>query len=184
MFDWWVYRLFVLNTTVKPNSSQMMIFVIICSTWNMVYFKSRFDTSITRNDVKGVSLFHLSHLITLIAYMCSQWTPNAQIKYFMFDCLIYRVFMLNWAWKRVSLQIMVFVCVLDVFTVELNTRFETWITRNYVNGVSLFNLSYLITIMVYLCSQRKPNVKMNNFMFDWSMHVLFVLNRGWKHVSL
>jgi hypothetical protein len=36
--------------------------------------------------------------------------------------------------------------------VELKTRFETWITRNDVNDVNLFLFSYLITLMLYMCS--------------------------------
>jgi hypothetical protein len=42
MFNWWIYRLFVQNTTLKRNSVQMMIFVNICSTWSMVYIKDAF----------------------------------------------------------------------------------------------------------------------------------------------
>jgi hypothetical protein len=130
-------------------------------------------------------LFHFSHLIALIAYLCSQWTPNVQIKYFIFVWSIDRVFVLNWAWKRVSLQIMIFEYVCSAWRiVKLNTCLETETTKKFINGVSLFNLSYLITLMVYLCSQRAPNVKINYFMFDWSMYRLFVLNRGWKRVYL
>jgi hypothetical protein len=33
---------------------------------------------------------------------------------------------------------------------EIKSRFEKWIKRNYVNGVSLFHLYYLISLMVYL----------------------------------
>jgi hypothetical protein len=58
-----------------------------------------------------VSLFHLSYLITLTAYLCSQWTPNVQMKYFMFDWSIYRLLVLNRGWKRDPLQIMIFVYV-------------------------------------------------------------------------
>jgi hypothetical protein len=106
-------------------------------------------TAIRRIYVNGVTLFHNSHLITLMAYPCSRWIPNVQIKYFTFDRSIYRLFELNWAWKRVSLQIMIFVYIcLAWIIVELNTCFETWITRNDVNGVSLFNLSYLISVTV------------------------------------
>jgi hypothetical protein len=133
---------------------------------------------------KCFSLFHFSHLITLMAYLCSQWTPKARIKYFMFVWSIYRIFVLNWERKRVSLQIMVFVYFSSAWgIVEINTRYEMWTTRNDENGVSLFNLSYLITLRVYLFSQRTPNVKINYFMFDWSMYRLFVLNRAWKRVS-
>jgi hypothetical protein len=46
--------------------------------------------------------------------------------------------------------------------------------------LSLFTLSYLITLMAYLCSKRTPNVQIKYFMFDWSSYRLFVLNRSWK----
>jgi hypothetical protein len=57
MFDWAIYRLFVLNTSWKRDSQQMMIFVNFCSTWSMVELKTRFETWIIRNDVNAVSLF-------------------------------------------------------------------------------------------------------------------------------
>jgi hypothetical protein len=38
-----------------------------------------------KNDMNGVSLFHISYLITPMAYLCLQWAPNVQIKYFMID---------------------------------------------------------------------------------------------------
>jgi hypothetical protein len=120
-----------------------------------------------------------------MAYLCSQWTPNVQIKCFIFVWSIDSLFVLNWAWKHVFPQLMIFVIVCSAWDiVKLNTCFETWTTRNDLNGVGLFNLSYLITLMIYLWSQRTPNVKINYFMFDWSMNRLFVLNRGWKRVSL
>jgi hypothetical protein len=63
--------------------------------------------------------------------------------------LFYEWLVLNRVWKRVCLQIITFVYVCSSLSIaELNTRFETWITRNDVNGVSLFNPSYLITLMV------------------------------------
>jgi hypothetical protein len=37
-----------------------------------------------RNDVYGGNLINLPYLITHMAYLCSQRTPNVQIKYFMF----------------------------------------------------------------------------------------------------
>jgi hypothetical protein len=127
-------------------------------------------------------LFHLSYLITLIIYLCSQWTPNFQIKYVMVDWTIYRIFVLNRGWKLNFFQIMIFVYVWSTWsTVELKPRCVTWITRNDVNGVSLFYLSYLITLMAYLCSQRTPNVQIKFFMFDWLIYRQFVLNRGgWR----
>jgi hypothetical protein len=59
--------------------------------------------------------------------------------------VFYHWLVLNMGWKRDSLQIMIFAYVCSTWSiVELKTRFETWITRNDVNGLSLFNLSYLI----------------------------------------
>jgi hypothetical protein len=131
--------------------------------------KNAFGTWISRNDVNGVSLIHLSYLITLMAYLCSQWTPNVQIKYFMFDWSIYRRFVLNRVWKRDSLQLMIFSYVSSTWgIVEIKTSFETWITRNDVNGGSMFPLSYLITLMAYLCSQWTRDVEMKYFFFGRS----------------
>jgi hypothetical protein len=151
MFDWSIYSLFVLNRGWKSDPLQIMIFVNVCSTWALVELKSRFETWITSNDVKGVCLYHVSYLITLTAYLYSQWTPNVQIKYFMFDWSIYRLFVLNSGWKRDSLQIKTFVYVSSTWiSVERRKRSVTWITRNDVNVVSLFHLSYLITLMTHM----------------------------------
>jgi hypothetical protein len=185
MFEWSIYRLFALNTGWKRDSIQIMIFVNVCSTWSMVELKTRFETWLTWIDVIGVSLFHLSNLITLMAFLCSQWTPKIQIKYFMFDLSIYRLFMINRGRKRDLLQIMIFLNVCSTsYIVERKVRFETWITWNDVNGVSLFHLSYLITLMAYLCSQRTPNIQIMYFMFHYFIYRPFVLNTGWKHHSL
>jgi hypothetical protein len=144
--------------------------------------KMRFEAWITRNDVIRESLYPLSNLITLTAYVCSKRTPNLQNKYFMFDCSIYRLYVLITGWKRDSLQMTIFESVCSTWSmVELKTRFETWITRNDVIGVSLFHPSHLITLMVYLCSQCTPQVQINYFMFDWSTYRLFVLNISGKH---
>jgi hypothetical protein len=95
--------------------------------------QTRFETWIIWNDVNGVRLFHFSYLITLMAYLYSQRTPNVQIKYFMFDWSIYRLFVLNTGWKRVFLQMMIFVNICSTCNmVELKARFETWMTRNDV----------------------------------------------------
>jgi hypothetical protein len=142
-FDCSIYRLFVQNKVLKRDSLQMMIFVNVCSSRCMVQLKPHFETSVTRNDVYGVILLHLSYLITLMVYLCSQCTPKCQINYFMFDWSIYRLFVLNRGWKHDSLQMMIFVYVCSTWSiVELKTRFGTWITRNDVNGVSLFHLFF------------------------------------------
>jgi hypothetical protein len=85
MFHCQIYRLFVLYTGWKRDSLLMMNFVNICSTWSMVQIKMRFVLWITRNDVNGVSSFHLSYLIILMAYLCSLEALVVQIKYFIFD---------------------------------------------------------------------------------------------------
>jgi hypothetical protein len=179
IFDWSIHGLFVLNRGWKRDSLQIMIFVHVTSTWSTVELITRFETWIKRNDVNGVSLFHFSYLITLMAYLCSQSTPKVQIKYFMFDWSIYRLFVLNRSWQRDSLLIMIFVFVSSTWSiVEIKTRFETWITRNDVNGARSFHLPYLITHMAYLCSQRTPNAHITYFMFEFLIYRLFVLNTG------
>jgi hypothetical protein len=177
MFDWSIFTQFVLNRGWKRYSLQIMVFVNVCSTWNIVELKTRFETWITRNEVNGVRLFHLSYLITLMGYVHSQRTPNVQIEYFMFHWSIYRLFD--------SLEMVILVNVCSTWSmVQRKPRFETWITPNDINGVNLFHLSYLITFMVYLRSQQTPNVQIQFFMCDWSIFTLFVLNRGWKCDSL
>jgi hypothetical protein len=184
MFYWSIYRKSVLNRGWKRDSLQTTIFVYICSTWSIVQIKTRFETWITRNDVNGVSLFNLSNLITLIAYLCLQRTQNFQIRYYMLHWSIYRVFVLNTGWKRDSLQLMIFVNVSSTWwMVQLKSCFDAWITRNDVNGVRLNHFSYLITLMGYLCSQWTTNVQIKYFMFDWSIYRQLVLNRSWKRNS-
>jgi hypothetical protein len=164
---------------------QIMKFVFLSTTWSIVELKKRFKSWKTRKVVNGASLFHLSCLITLMTYLCSHRTSNVQIKYFIFNWPIYRIFVLNTGWKQVSIQMMIFVNVSCTWgMIDLKTRFETWLTRNDVNGVSLFHLSYLTTLMAYQCSHRTPNVQIMFFRFHWSIYRLFVLNTGWKRDSL
>jgi hypothetical protein len=171
-----------LETCLSPNNG-----IRICCL-NMRRSRTKnalFETWITRNNVNGVSSFNFSYIIPVMAHLSSQRTPNIQIKYLMFYWSIHRLFVLKRGCKCVSLQIMIFVNVCSTRSiVELNTCFDTWITRNDVNGVSLFKLSYLITRMAYLCSQRTPKVQINCLKFDWSIYRLFALNRVWKLVSL
>jgi hypothetical protein len=44
--------------------------------------KNAFSDELTRNYINGVRLFHLSLILTHMDYLCSQGTPDAQIKYF------------------------------------------------------------------------------------------------------
>jgi hypothetical protein len=185
IFDWSIYRLFLLNRGRKRDSIQMMISVYVCTTCSVVELKKRFETWITRKDVNDVNLFLFSYLITVMPYLCSQWATNIEIRYFTCDWSICRLFVLNTRWKRDSLQMKTFVNVCSTCcVVERKTLFETWITINDVNGVNLFLLSYLITLTTYLCSQCAPIVQIKYFMFDWSIYRLFVLNRCWKRDSL
>jgi hypothetical protein len=136
LFSIWLDGLFVLNSGWERDSLKIVIFLYVCPTCSVVNLKTRFETWKARNDVNGVSLFHLSYLITLMAYLCSGWTPNAQIKYYMFHWSIYTLFVLNRAWKHDFLQIMKFEYSGSTWSiVELKTRFDTWITRNDVNGM-------------------------------------------------
>jgi hypothetical protein len=161
-----------------------MIVVNVCSTWVMVEIKTRLQTWRKTIELNGVSFFLISYIKALMAYLCSQRAPNAQIKYFVFDSSIYRLFVLDRSWKRDSLQIIVLVYICSACcVVELKTWFVTWKTWNDINGVSSFHLSYLVTFMAYLCSQRTPNVQIKYIMFDWSFYRLFLLNRGLKRVS-
>jgi DNA-directed RNA polymerase subunit RPC12/RpoP len=98
---WSIYKLVVLNTVWKRDSLQIMIFVYVCSTCSVVKIKTHFETWIKRNDVNGVNLFLLSYLIILVAYLCSQTAPNVQIKSFMFDWSIYRLFVLIWSGNKI-----------------------------------------------------------------------------------
>jgi hypothetical protein len=149
------------------------------------WIKTRFATWITRKHVRGLCLFNLPYLITHMAYLCSQQTPKVQIKYFLFHWSIYRLFVLNWVWKSDSFQMKyISKCLPNIKHGSTKSAFMTWITRNDVYGKSLIHLSYLITLMAYLCSQRTPKFQIKCLMFACSIYGLFVLNRGWKRDSL
>jgi hypothetical protein len=81
------------------DSLQIMIWFYVGPTWSIVVLKMRFETWITWNVVKGISLYHLSYLISRMVYLCSQWAPTVQIKYFMFEWSIYRLFVTYRSWK-------------------------------------------------------------------------------------
>jgi hypothetical protein len=137
-----------------------MMFVNVCSSCSEVEIKTRMDTWNARNDVNGVYWFHISYLITRLAYLCSQRAPIVQIKYFVLDWSIYRLFVLNKAWKRVSLEMTIFLYVCSTCcVVEIKGRFETWIEKSDVNGVYCFHFSYLITfgLSVFTLGTTCPN---------------------------
>jgi hypothetical protein len=167
----------VLETWFSTNNDIRKCLLAMKNGW----IKNAFWDVNNKKCSKWCTFFNLSYLITLMAYLCSQWTPNDQIKYCVLDWSIYRLFVLYGGWKRDSIEIMIFVYVSTTCSiVKLKMRFETWITWNDVNGVSLFNLSHLITVMAHLWPQRAQNTQIKLFLFDWSIYRLLVLNTGWK----
>jgi hypothetical protein len=115
------------------------------STWSMVHLKVRFETSVTRNDVNGVSLFNLCYLITLLSYTTEIKCPNQVFYVWLVDlksiCAKYGLetcFTPNDDIRK---------CLLVMMHGSIENACGTSITRNDVNGVSLFYLSYLITLM-------------------------------------
>jgi hypothetical protein len=132
MFDTSIYITVEINSSWKRDSLQMMIFVNVWWIWSMVELKTRFKTWITRNDVN--CLFHLFYLINLLFTCVHNGHQTSKSS-------IYVWFVLNRGWKRDPLQIMIFVCFLDMKHSRNKTRFETWITWNDVNSVRCFHLS-------------------------------------------
>jgi hypothetical protein len=161
-----------------------MIFVNVCSTWRIVKLKKRFESWIKRNDINGESLCKLPYLITLMAYLCSQRTPKVQIKNFMFDWSIYRLFVLNRAWNRDCLQIIIFVCMHDVGHSWTKNVFWDVNNKKRRKWCKIVSPSLSKILMAYLCSQRTTNVQIKYFMYEWSIYSLFVLNTSGKSDSL
>jgi hypothetical protein len=65
---------------------------------------------------KWCKFVSLSYLITLVVYLCSQWTPNVQIEYFIFDWSIDKTFVLNKAWNNDYLEMMIFVIICSTWS--------------------------------------------------------------------
>jgi hypothetical protein len=135
MFNWSVYRLLGLNRCGKRNSPnndiRTCLFDMLRSwTKNTVW---AVNNKKCRKWCKLVSPFLFNNSYDLLG---SQWAPNVQFSYVMFDWSIYRLFVLNTGWKPDSLQMMIFVYICSTcIVVELKTRFVTWVTRNDVNFV-------------------------------------------------
>jgi hypothetical protein len=76
-------------------------------------------------------------------------TKSPNQVFLMFDWKINRPFLLNSGWNLNYLQIKIFVHVCSAWSIfELKIPYETWITRNDVNGVSWVHLYSLITHIV------------------------------------
>jgi hypothetical protein len=178
-YIWLDYRQIIsskegLETTTTPNDD----FVQVCSTCNVVELNTLFETWISRNVVNAVNLFLFPYSLTLSTYLCSQWAPNVQMNYFMFNWSVCRLLVLNRCWKPISHQMMIFVCYFDMQ--RSWTKNELWAVNNmkcrkWCKFFSPFNLIILTT---YLCLQWAPNIHFMYFIFDWSIYRLLVLNRG------
>jgi hypothetical protein len=129
-------------------------------------------------------LFHFSYLITHMAYLWSQRTPNDQIKYFKFDWSIYRLFVLKTTFKRDSLQ-MLFVNVWSTWSmVHIKDAFwyvnnKKWSKRCKFVSLFLFNNAYGLPMLT-----TDTNYPIKYFMFDWRNYRLFVLNTTFKRNSV
>jgi hypothetical protein len=99
-----------LETRISPNDGIRKYLLDKQHSWT----KNAFWDVKKWNDINGVNLFLLSYLITLMAYLCSQWAPYVQIKYFMSDWSNYRLFVLNRGWRRNSLEDDIRICLLDI----------------------------------------------------------------------
>jgi hypothetical protein len=156
--------------------SQCTLNVILSKWWHSKTFvrheallnKTCFETWITRDDVCGISLFQPSlfkNTYGLPVFTMHTTCPNQVFYEWLVDL---QTICAKSIGKRESLQIIKFVHVCSTWgIVELKMPFETWITRNDLNGVRLFHLPYLITLTFYQCSQWTPHFQIKYSMFDW-----------------
>jgi hypothetical protein len=151
IFDWSIYILFVLNRGWKhdpPNNDMRICLLDILPSWTKNAF-SDVNNKKWNKRCKFVLPFSYNNTYGLPVTTMDTKCPN-QV-FLLFDWSIYRLCVLNTGWKPHSLQLTIFVSVCSTWNkVEQKTRFETWITRNVVNGVNLFHLYYLKTLMAYL----------------------------------
>jgi hypothetical protein len=75
-----------LETWFSPNEDIVKCWLDIQFSWT----KNAFWHVSNKKCRKWCKISHLFYLITLMAYLCSQWTPNVQMKYFKFDWSICR----------------------------------------------------------------------------------------------
>jgi hypothetical protein len=146
-----------------------MILLYVVSTWSIVELKMRFETWITWNDLNGIWLFQLSYLITLMAYLFTQRTPKVQIRYFIFEWSFDRLSETDRSCTRGPSQIISFMYVCFTWgIIELKTRFETWITRNDVNGVIFFTVFFNNScgLPVFTMGTNCPNQVIYVCLFD------------------
>jgi hypothetical protein len=98
-------------------------------------------------------MFNLPYLITLMAYLCSEWTPKVQSKYFVFHWSIYRLFVLDTVWKRDSLEMMnIRNCFQDIKHVPTKNAFrdvnnKKWRIWYKFDSPFLFNNPYGLPVL-------------------------------------
>jgi hypothetical protein len=143
-----------------------MIFVNVSSTWSMVALETRFGTWITRNVVNDVSLIHLflfNNTFGLPLLTMGTKCPNQIFYVWLVDLQNISAKYWHETW---NLQKWYSCMLLDMKHCWNENTFRDVNTRNDVNGVCFFHLSYLIIFMPYLCWQRTTNFQMEYFMFD------------------
>jgi hypothetical protein len=165
-----------LETWIFPNGDIRTCLFDMQRSWT----KNAFWDVISRNNVNGVNLFHFPYLITITAYLCSQWAQNIQIRYFMCDWSNYRQFELNtWFHPNDDIPINLFDMqrswIKNVFW-DLNNKKCRKLCK--FDSPFFFNNTYGL-----LGLTMAPNVQIKYFMFDWSIYRLLVLNRVWKRDS-
>jgi hypothetical protein len=118
-----------------------------------------------------------------LAYLCSQWEPNVQIKYFMFDCSIYRLFVLNRGCKLDSLSKEWYSnCFFDMN--HSWTKYAFWDVYNKKwRKWCKFALPFFFSNNYGLPVLTMDTKCTNQVFYVWSIYRLLVLNRGWKRVS-
>jgi hypothetical protein len=124
MFDWWIYRLFALNKTLKRNSVQMMIFVNVCSTWSLVYIKDTFwyvSNKRWRKWCKFVSTFSFNNTYGLPVLTMDTRCPNQLFYVWLVDL---HTICAKLCLETFSLQIMIFVCFPDLR--HIWTKYAFW----------------------------------------------------------
>jgi hypothetical protein len=107
-----IFVKFGLETWFSPNDDICKCLLDMKHGWNINAF-----WGVNKEKWRKWCVFHISYLITLKAYLCSQCTPNVQIKYFMFDLSIYILFVLNRCCERDPLEIIIFVYVSSTWSI-------------------------------------------------------------------
>jgi hypothetical protein len=145
-------------------------------------------------------LFHFSYLITLMVYLCSQWTQTVQIKYFVFDSSIYRLFILKTMLEtrlfpnydiRICLQDMKISWTKKAFSHVYNTKWRKWCK---FDSPLLFNNTYGLPVLTMdtKCSNQVFYVWLDDLQTIWAkiMAGNLTISKSWYsyifawHVSL